>query len=231
MNVTTKSAALGYSGKSGQAQSFGNLKRDVKLLLNQPHVRSALKEYNVTKQDIRALDESHLRFQLLSSLFKKTVLPVGYDVSQYSGLFLRAPKKSNLPNVTVTVSEADLGKADTKFFAFCVAKARDMEKLYRETIKEIGNHPLSKQKSEEITNVERQVKKDLKNYVASYQASDERGLRTSYGKIKASEMQEIKIDSRYKNQIDRLNKQVMGEISEGWNTINHREYVEPGSKK
>jgi len=219
-------SAVERISNSKQSPSFGHLKPEVKTLLNQCHVRTALKKYGVTKQDIRALDESSLRFSLLSSLFKKTNLPPGWEVSQYSGLFLRVSKKSKLSNVVITVPEADLGKADTDFFAFCVSKAKEMEQLYRDTLKKVGNHSVSKAKSQEITQVERQVKKDLRTYVSSYQNSDDEGMRSAYGRLKSHEMKEIKIDSKYKVDLEQINIDFMNDVSAGWDKINHKEYIE-----
>lgn len=220
MNITIQN-----NNSSNSRTSFGHLSREAKEVVNSSAVRMILKnKYKIGAKDIRKLDETSLRFRLLSECLPEL------DIPQTSGLLLTSYKGSKLPNMCISSPNVNLNETGADFFAFCVKKAIDMANFYKAKVKVFGSHPVNKAWREKITEIERPLKVSLKKFTAAYNGGDDVTMSVMATNFKRAERLELKVDSKYNSIKERVNEELASDVSNGWSEINIEEYV-PEARK
>ena len=145
--------------------SFGSFSKSAKHLINRYDVRTFLeREHDVTYKEIRKMDESAIKFSLLSE-----VVP---ELAPTAGLYVLPPKGSRLPALSLTKPDINLNGTHSTFFAGIVKKAIELEEVYRGAIKDFGKHPISRKYSRQILKMEENVKKTARQFVHAYNSGD-----------------------------------------------------------
>lgn len=202
--------------------SFSRLPEDVKTFMLSPLIRTILKkQHNIDSKELRALDESNLKFTFL----KDSVPELG--LTEYAGLVLNPPGKSYLPRVAITEPGFDLTTTGPQFFAYCVKKALDLEKTYRtgldQFIKDFAQHPANKARKKAIDKIERPIKNVLKDYRDLYNSGNGEQTSELSRKLTNFATQEQKIDAKYQPDLDKFQANFEKGIAGEWKAINEQE--------
>lgn len=211
MNNVVSSYDRGFRGNV----SFGHLSKDAKAVINRPEVRTILKKcYGIEKKDINQLDRSSLRFDLLSKSLPELQLPETAGLVMYE-------RKANMPTICISEPHHNLRGAGPGFFAFSVNKAKQMEELYRTTMKDFSSHQVNKAWREEITKQERPIKIALKDFRDSYNSNNYGTMDKVAQKLKQSEEIELEIDEKYSKERKVVEGGLKSLVAKGWEVINN----------
>lgn len=164
MEVLVNNMSINVNFNQNQT-SFGSISKTAKSVINRADVRTILeREHSIIGSDIRKLDESGLKFSLLSE-----VVP---HLSETSGLCVTPPKGSNLPRVTVSMADIDLNSTNAQFFANMVKRAKEIETVYRNALKEFGAHSIRKNFTKKMSKIDSGFRQGTRDYVRAYNSSD-----------------------------------------------------------
>lgn len=204
---------------------FGTLPNNVREVINQPKVkRILLREYNIKKSDISKLKSSELGFSLLS----KHPGIRDFNLPKEAGLLINPPADTYLSRVCVSVPEANLEQADAHFFAFCIKKAIEMEKVFRRTSKQITEAPELKSWETAIDRRERRIKIALRDYKDNYNYGDNWAVNDDlFQQIERYQREERKIDAENAPNFELAKKRIAKVIFDKWQQIGGMKMEEP----
>lgn len=195
--------------------TFKGFSRQAKEILNRGDVRTILnKAYGIKKREIKQLDSSSIKIKLLSEYFPSAKL------NETAGIVLSAPMHNQINAKALTTADPELITKDSPMrFATYIKKAFDMINAYKDSIKQAATHPVAKERSKNISKVERRIKITIKDLTRAHNNVSVQGKNNCKSQLEKYTQKELNIDANYNREKGKVERYFADTVNNKWDEI------------